>query len=147
MEAHPVRAVSTFYETAPIGRPEQEFYRNGIFAMEWTGGGRVLKFDVLQKVEESLGRERTDDVYVARTIDLDIVLFGNLVSHERDLDIPGPEIRERSFVAIPLCELLPDAVLPDTGERVADLPVCANTEAMQPDVLLTQKLKEMLDES
>ena len=143
----PVRAVSTFYETAAIDRPEQPSYRNGMFALEWSGGARALKFDHLRNVEAALGRTRTDDAYAPRTIDLDIMLLGNLVCREPDLQIPGPEIRGRPFVAVTLCELFPEAVLPDTGERIVELATGADVDSLMPDRALTEVLKEMLDGS
>lgn len=115
-----IEAVSLFYVTAAIGRPEQPAYLNGVVRM--TGGWtpRALKFEVLRPIEAALGRVRTADPYAARTIDLDIVLFGARVICAPDLVVPDPDIRKRSFLAAALLELAPDLVMPDTGAALAE---------------------------
>jgi dihydroneopterin aldolase/2-amino-4-hydroxy-6-hydroxymethyldihydropteridine diphosphokinase len=113
-----VVAVSTVYRTAPIGRTDQPFYLNTVWQIRTDRSPRQIKSDVLRRIEVELGRVRTQDRYRARTIDLDLLLYGELVIREADLVIPDPDIRQRPFLAIPLLELNPELILPDTQERL-----------------------------
>jgi len=132
--------ISTFYITSPLGRPDQLPYRNGAVKLRFAHQLQQLKFDILRPIEEGLGRERTCDTYAPRPIDLDILLFDTIVQDTDELKIPDPDIRTRAFVAIPLVELAPNLVLPDTGELLADLPLLQ--EELTEDISLTRKLKE-----
>lgn len=116
-----IEAISEFYVTPALGRPEQPDYLNGVIraAGEWTP--RALKFEVLRPIEAALGRVRTADKYAARTIDLDLVLFGTQVIREPDLVVPDPDVRTRVFLAAALLNIAPDLVLPDTGEALAEV--------------------------
>jgi 2-amino-4-hydroxy-6-hydroxymethyldihydropteridine diphosphokinase len=111
----PVRRVSNFYCTRPLARPGQGDFYNGVFEMDSWFGPRELKSFVLRRIEAELGRRRTADPHAARTIDLDILLYGDLVIEEEGLVVPDPGIAERAFIAVPLLELAPDAVLPGSG--------------------------------
>lgn len=134
--------VSTFYRCQALGRPDQPEFLNGACRIATSLAPRPLKFDVLRGVERRLGRERSADKYAPRTIDLDILLYGNVTCDEDDLHIPDPEIRTRPFVAVPLLELAPDAVLPDTGERLADLPAARQGSRLRPDLPFTEHMRE-----
>ncbi|HPO15699.1 MAG TPA: 2-amino-4-hydroxy-6-hydroxymethyldihydropteridine diphosphokinase [Candidatus Hydrogenedentes bacterium] len=116
-----IEAISEFYVTKALDRPDQPDYLNGVIrvAGEWTP--RALKFEVLRPIETALGRVRTADKYAARTIDLDLVLFGTQVIREPDLVVPDPEVRTRVFLAAALLDIAPDLVMPDTGEALADV--------------------------
>jgi 2-amino-4-hydroxy-6-hydroxymethyldihydropteridine diphosphokinase len=140
-----VTATSTLYWTAPVGRSEQARFLNGVWRIETSLAARQLKFDVLRNIESDLGRLRTADKCAPRTIDLDIVLYGHLVVDEADLRIPDPDIRQRPFIAIPLLELDPDLILPDTGERLADLPVVRRAEGLETATGLTARLRAILE--
>ena len=120
-EAAPVRRTSTFYRTPALGRPEQGDYLNGIWQVTTELEPRALKFSLLRRIEAELGRVRGTDRYAARPIDLDIALYGDLVLAGEDLQIPDPEIPLRPFLALPLLELDPDLILPDSGESLAAL--------------------------
>jgi len=109
-------AVSTFYRTEPIGKPEQASFVNGVWCIETAMDPRALKFEVLRAIETQLGRQRSDDKYADRTIDLDILLYGDRVVDEPDLKIPDPDIRRRPFLLFALVELAAELVFPDTGE-------------------------------
>jgi len=113
--------ISAFHRTEPLNRPEQDPFLNGVVEAETSLDPRDLKFSVLRKIEAELGRERSEDRYAARTIDLDILLCGDLVIDEPDLKIPDPEIAERPFLAIPLHELDPDLVLPGTNLSLKEI--------------------------
>ncbi|GMW02855.1 MAG: hypothetical protein AMXMBFR84_39910 [Candidatus Hydrogenedentota bacterium] len=116
-----ITSISTFYRTAPLGRPEQPEFLNGLVAVRTDLPPRQLKYDVLRNIEDRLGRLRSDDKDAARTIDLDIVLYDNWIVEEPDLRIPDPDLWIRPFLAVPLLEVAPDTVLPTTGEPLRAL--------------------------
>lgn len=147
-EACPIEGISTFYRTAPIGRPEQPAYLNGVICIKYTGAPRILKYAVLRPIEEALGRKRTTDLYAARPIDLDVLVCGMLVINEPDLVIPDPDIRNRTFLAASLCDLYPELVLPDTNSLVKDILTEEQLRALVPDMPFTRALRErFLNES
>ncbi len=115
-----LQRVSRFFVTAPIDRPEQGDYLNGMARIEGDWTPEALKFEVLRPIERALGRTRTADKYAARTLDLDITIFGNRVLREAALEIPDPDVRTRPFLAAALLDLEPDIILPDTGRRLAE---------------------------
>ncbi len=139
-----IGAVSTFYVTKALGNPEQPDYRNGVLEIETTFDAISLRNTVLRPIEDQLGRVRTHDPCAARTIDLDVVLHSDTVLHTDELELPATDIRERAFVAVPLLELAPNLVLPDTGERLSELKIAQVTENLVPDNTLTHNLKERL---
>ncbi|MFW6255407.1 MAG: 2-amino-4-hydroxy-6-hydroxymethyldihydropteridine diphosphokinase, partial [Candidatus Sumerlaeota bacterium] len=141
-----VLASSRFYRTPPIDRPEQDDYRNGVWQIESDKSPREIKYEILRRIESKLGRQRSADKYAAREIDLDLILYGNEIIREQGLDIPDPDIRKRLFIAIPLAELDPELVLPDSGEKLRDLCRAMNREDMEVDAALTDALANMLKE-
>jgi len=110
---HRLTGVSVFYRTKAIDRPEQPDYLNGVVSIHYSGVLRSLKFNVLRRIEELLGRERSKDAFAARPIDLDIILCGDLFLREPGLIIPDPDIRERPFLVGALLDLDPEITLPD----------------------------------
>ena len=114
-------AISTFYRTAAIERPEQPDYLNGVAMVWFDGDARTLKFGVLRAIEEELGRIRVQDPYEARTVDLDLLLFGKAVVNENGLVLPDPDLWLRPFVAAAAIELSPDLVVPGTGHPLREL--------------------------
>ena len=138
-----VVAISTLYWVKPLERSEQPDFLNGVCAVEVTRGPgpRHLKFEVLRPIERALGRVRTADKHAERTIDLDLLLFGELVLDEPDLVIPDPELRVRPFLAIPLLEIAPDLLLPGTREPLREVPAVAEPSGMKPEPGITQQLK------
>ncbi|MFP4057025.1 MAG: 2-amino-4-hydroxy-6-hydroxymethyldihydropteridine diphosphokinase [Candidatus Brocadiia bacterium] len=137
-------ATSTFYRTAPLERPRQPPFANGAWHIRTELGARELKFRLLRRVEARLGRVRTGDRFAPRPIDLDLALYGEAVIEEPDLRVPDPHIRRRAFLAVPLLELAPDIVLPDTGERLAELPAAASRDDLVPHEELTATLRRRL---
>lgn len=126
--AMPLTGVSTFYRTEPIGRPGQPVFLNGVAGVSCPVPARALKFEVLRGIEHALGRVRTADRFAPRTIDLDILLYGDAVIDEPGLRVPDDDLRRRAFLIAGLLELAPGLILPDTGERLehlADPRACA----------------------
>ncbi len=113
-----IRAVSTFYRSLPLGRPEQQPFVNGVVEVETDVPPRQLKYGVLRAVESEMGRIRTADKYAPRTLDLDILLYDARMICSPDLTLPDPEIVSRPFLAVPLAELAPEAVLPGDGRSL-----------------------------
>ena len=114
-----VVSVSTLRETEPWGPVEQPPFLNGALAIETDLGPQEV-LAVLLEVERALGRVREGERWGPRTIDLDVLLFGDLIVDEPGLTIPHPRLHERGFALEPLAELAPDAVVPGHG-RVTDL--------------------------
>ncbi|NIA13059.1 MAG: 2-amino-4-hydroxy-6-hydroxymethyldihydropteridine diphosphokinase [Nitrospiraceae bacterium] len=140
----PIVAVSTFYWTAPLGRPEQPPFLNGVAQIVTDTSAWSLKDKVLRRVEAELGRARTSDAHASRTIDLDILLFGDVIIDEPGLRIPDPEITRRVFVAAPLLELSPDLVLPGNDEALSRAEVVQDLASLVPAGEFTQQLRERL---
>lgn len=114
-----VRRVSSIIETDPVGPPGQSRYLNAAVSVETTLTARGL-LDALLGIERAHGRERRER-WGPRTLDLDIILFGDEMIDEPELKIPHPGMRERRFVLAPLAEIEPDLVDPETGRRVLEL--------------------------
>ncbi|MCF7975043.1 MAG: 2-amino-4-hydroxy-6-hydroxymethyldihydropteridine diphosphokinase [Phycisphaerae bacterium] len=100
-----VTAVSTFYRTEPIGRPDHPQYLNGVFEIRTDMPACDIASLVLHPIESQQGRIRTEDKYASRTLDLDLILYNDLKSSAARLRLPHPDI-ERVFVRDPIRELL-----------------------------------------
>ena len=112
--------ISRYYHTAPVGMTgPQPMFVNAAAVGETSASARAL-LDALLAIEQERGRERPH-VNAARTLDLDLVLFGDAVIDEPDLVIPHPRFRERRFVLEPLAEISPDLVDPVSGETIENL--------------------------
>jgi 2-amino-4-hydroxy-6-hydroxymethyldihydropteridine diphosphokinase len=111
--------VSDVIETDPVGvGPQPKFLNAGIVGL--FGGTPRELLDLLLAIERERGRERPFPG-AARTLDVDLVLFGDRVVTEPGLHVPHPRFRERSFVLQPLAEIAPDLVDPVTGRTVGDM--------------------------
>ena len=111
-----VLAVSALYQTPPWGKTDQPAFFNAAALVETDLAPRTLLEAVLG-IERSLGRLRTE-LWGPRTIDLDILLYGDQTIDEPGLTIPHPRIQERAFVIRPLADILPDAMI--AGRCVSD---------------------------
>jgi 2-amino-4-hydroxy-6-hydroxymethyldihydropteridine diphosphokinase len=113
-----VVAVSSVYETAPVGGPEQGRYLNAVAVVETDLDPGALLEGCLA-LERALGRRRRER-WGPRSIDLDVLLYGDTAVDRPGLTVPHPRMKERRFVLEPLAEAWPDARLPD-GTAVSDL--------------------------
>lgn len=138
-----ITGISTFYRTTPIGRPEQPPFINGVIAADTDLPPYQVKFDVLQPIEIALGRVRTADKYAARPIDLDLLLYDDLVIADDSLMLPDPEIALRPFLAVPLAELSAELVLPD-GRGLRAIAATFTDYGMIPLEVFTSALRELL---
>ena len=109
-----VLAVSRLRETDPVGLEEQPRFLNGAAVLETTVGPRAL-LQTLLRVERELGRVRDGVRFGPRTIDLDLLLYGEEVVDEPGLTVPHPRLHERRFALEPLEELDPRLELPGWG--------------------------------
>ena len=109
-----VVAVSTFRETDPVGYEDQPRFLNAAVALETALTPREL-LDRLLAVERELGRTRDGPRYGPRTIDLDLLLYGDETVDEPGLRVPHPRLAERRFALEPLFELDPGLIIPGVG--------------------------------
>jgi 2-amino-4-hydroxy-6-hydroxymethyldihydropteridine diphosphokinase len=115
--------VSTFHKTKPVGVGPQPLFLNAAVTGETVLSARDL-LDTLLDIERRFGRERPSPG-APRTLDLDLILYGDSIIDEPDLVVPHPRFRERAFVLAPLAEIAGDWRDPVTermvGELLADL--------------------------
>lgn len=105
--------VSSFYRSAPVGYADQPDFVNAVAAIETGLSPRGL-LDALLAVERRHGRVR-EFPNAPRTLDLDIVAYGDRTIDEPGLAVPHPRMHERAFVMVPLAEIAPDAAIPGRG--------------------------------
>ena len=108
-QATDVTAISSFYETAPVGGPEQDNYINAVVTLESELPAADL-LSLLHGIEKSMGRVR-DVHWGPRVIDLDLIQYGTLLSKSEELMLPHPRAYERRFVLEPWHEIDADAIL------------------------------------
>lgn len=121
-----IDAVSKLYETAPVGGPENQGpYLNAALAATTTLDAAELLAN-LHRIEATRERKRTVH-WGPRTLDLDLLVYGDLVSDTPSLQVPHPRQHERRFVLVPVCDVAPHVVHPVLGrtmrELLANLPV------------------------
>lgn len=116
---------SSFYTSKPMGPQDQPDYCNAVIEIchELTP---LELLDALQHIELTAGRERKDERWGPRTLDLDIILFNDLEIHTERLTIPHYGMKVREFVLMPLHEIAPDLILPD-GDNISHL--CNNIDS------------------
>jgi 2-amino-4-hydroxy-6-hydroxymethyldihydropteridine diphosphokinase len=120
-------AVSPVFETAPVGGPEQPPYLNAVLIAETTLPARAV-LDRCLGIEDAFGRVRRE-VWGPRTLDLDLIIYGDEVSDDPELTLPHPRAHERAFVLAPWHAADPSAQLPGHG-RVADLLAAAGLDGV-----------------
>jgi 2-amino-4-hydroxy-6-hydroxymethyldihydropteridine diphosphokinase len=112
--------VSRFFETQPVGAgPEHGPFLNAVVVGRTQLPARLL-LERLLEIEEERGRARPYPM-APRTLDLDLILYGDAIIQEDGLSVPHPRFREREFVLRPLAEIAPDMIDPLTKKRIADL--------------------------
>jgi 2-amino-4-hydroxy-6-hydroxymethyldihydropteridine diphosphokinase len=106
--------ISTLIETEPWGYADQPLFLNAVAELETDEPPRALLARLLE-IERELGRTRDGPRYGPRTIDLDLLLYGDDRLDEPGLGLPHPRLHERAFVLEPLAELAPELVVPGLG--------------------------------
>ena len=115
-----VTALSSFYETSPVGKVAQDAFYNAVIRLSTRLDARSLLTHLLTIEDTSFQRIRT--VHQGpRRMDLDLLLFGNEIISEENLIVPHPRLTERRFVLQPLCEIAPDLPHPQTGTRIREI--------------------------
>lgn len=117
-EAIAVVSRSSWYKTAPVGPPQPD-YINGCAILEVRLSPQDL-LETLLEIEKQFGRTRRER-WGPRTLDLDLLLFDDLILDTPPLQIPHPRMRERAFVLVPLAEIAPEWIDPVTGVAIAQL--------------------------
>jgi len=113
---------SRLYRTPAWGKTDQPAFVNAAAVLETGLDARAL-LDAMLSIERDFGRERAgdgSDRWGARTLDLDLLLYGDEAIDEPGLHVPHPHLHERAFALVPLIEIAPDVVIPGHG-RAADL--------------------------
>jgi len=115
-----VTALSSFYETSPVGNVNQGAFYNAVLRLStWLDAGALLTH-LLQIEDKTFRRVRT--VFQGpRRMDLDLLLYGNSIISEKELIVPHPRLLERRFVLQPLAEIAPDLQHPLTGKSICEL--------------------------
>ena len=125
-------AFSNLYASAPMGPKDQPDYVNAVMSVTTTLAPIEL-LNVLQGIEREHGRIRGGRRWCARTLDLDVLLYGNEIIDLPELKVPHPGITERPFVLYPLYECDPDLVIPGNGKVADILTHCPHTELRKLD--------------
>lgn len=113
-EATNVEKVSSYFVTKPVGYKEQPDFLNAVCIIETELPAMEL-LNMLHGIEKAMGRERTIK-WGPRTLDLDIIQYGTLLSNAEELTLPHPRAHERKFVLEPWAEIEPDAILLTHGK-------------------------------
>ncbi|WP_236739036.1 2-amino-4-hydroxy-6-hydroxymethyldihydropteridine diphosphokinase [[Phormidium ambiguum] IAM M-71] len=111
-------AQSSFYRTAPVGPPQPD-YLNGCALLKLEMSPQEL-LETLLAIEAKFGRVRQER-WGPRILDLDLILFDNLILETPNLTLPHPYFRERAFVLVPLAEIAPNWIDPISGKAIAQL--------------------------
>lgn len=123
-----VVALSGVYQNPAVGPTPQPDFLNAAALIETTLEPSEIRTR-LRAIEADLGRARTDDTHAARTIDLDLCLYGDLVTKTPELTLPHPDVTNYAFVAAPLAELAPDFRHPGVDGSLAELSARLGTRA------------------
>lgn len=119
-----ITSVSALYGSKPMGPQDQPDYVNAVLALT-TSLAPLALLDELQQIEQASGRVRKEERWGPRTLDLDIILFGEQQINNQRLTVPHYGMKVREFVLLPLLEIAPELILPD-GDKLSAL--CNNID-------------------
>ncbi len=122
-----ILSVSDIYKSLPLGPKNQPVYYNGVLAIKTDSNPDQL-LDRLQSIENAQGRVRKER-WGARTLDLDILLYGDEIITKNHLKIPHPQMHLRNFVIVPLCDIAPELILP-SGQKIVDIKAQLGTKGL-----------------
>ncbi|MBX8635931.1 MAG: 2-amino-4-hydroxy-6-hydroxymethyldihydropteridine diphosphokinase [Thermoplasmata archaeon] len=137
-----VIGLSTVYRTSPIKSVEQPDFYNCVARCETSVGPHELKFTILREIEARLGRKRVANRYAPRTIDIDLIIYGEECFDERGLHIPDPDIRHRPFLAFCLQELNDRLSVPCAHLNIWEITTTISRKGMKPLDRYTTELRE-----
>jgi 2-amino-4-hydroxy-6-hydroxymethyldihydropteridine diphosphokinase len=115
-----VRKASSVYLTQPWGFESQDAFLNQALLMHTSLEPMKLLY-VIQKIEKDLGRNRQINFYTSRTIDIDLIFYGQMIVKEPELTVPHPLMQLRKFVLVPICEIIPEYRHPVDERTVAEI--------------------------
>lgn len=121
---------SSLYRSPPMGPQDQPDYVNAVAAIDTRLSAEDL-LQQLQKIEQHHGRVRSPQRWTARTLDLDLLLYGQQIIKRSELTIPHPGIADRNFVLYPLQEIAPELVIPQLGALSALIAGCDRDDLIQ----------------
>ncbi len=114
-----VKSVSSIYETEPVGYEEQPLFLNVVCRIATVLSPEEL-LGFAKEIEAGIGRVASF-VNAPRPIDIDILVYGNVIIETRELTVPHPRLKDRAFVLVPLAEVAPDLIVPGLRKSVARL--------------------------
>lgn len=116
-----ILAISSAWETIPVGFLEQPNFLNAALLLETELTANIIRTTTIPAIEQTLHRVRTANPNASRTIDIDLALFNDEIFTLGTRQIPDPDILTRAFVAIPLAEIAPNYIHPQTGQTLRDI--------------------------
>ncbi|MDO9169777.1 MAG: 2-amino-4-hydroxy-6-hydroxymethyldihydropteridine diphosphokinase [Methylobacter sp.] len=125
-------AFSSLYHSSPMGPQDQPDYVNAVMGVK-TGLSPIALLRCLQRIENAQGRVRKSERWGARTLDLDVLLYGDQVIELPDLIVPHAGLAERAFVLYPLYEIAPQLLVPGKGHIASLLDQCPMNELKRLD--------------
>ncbi|MCQ4313066.1 2-amino-4-hydroxy-6-hydroxymethyldihydropteridine diphosphokinase [Stutzerimonas sp. VN223-3] len=125
-----IAAVSSLYVSDPLGPPDQPRYNNAVAALD-TSLAPLALLEALQAIELAQGRIRKAERWGPRTLDLDILLFGDRIIDEPRLTVPHYHLHARPFVLYPLADVAPQALRLADGRRLVDLLAACPFEGLE----------------
>lgn len=134
LKSHPkiqIQCTSHIYETEPLYIKNQGDYLNCVVQIRTDLQCKIL-LEKVQKIEEELGRIRNNVRFAPRTIDIDIIFYGNQIINQENLQVPHKRYSERRFVLVPLNEIAPELVCPKTHKSVKHiLAICQDNSTIR----------------
>ena len=137
-----IMGISTVYRTQAESRPRQPSYYNCVIRIKTELGPEELKYRLLRGIEGLLERRREKDKFAPRTIDLDLLLYGNTRIKTPSLTVPDSEISTRPYLALALRELHPRLRLPGSGVRIGTIVPASASRKMAPLRNYTELLRK-----
>ncbi|MDH5513428.1 MAG: 2-amino-4-hydroxy-6-hydroxymethyldihydropteridine diphosphokinase [Gammaproteobacteria bacterium] len=134
LENTQVEMCSSLYRTAPVGKQDQPDFVNAVCRVR-TGQAPVKLMRNLLQIERTHGRVREGEKGGPRTLDLDLLLYGNQEIETGELTLPHPRLHERAFVLYPLHEIEPDLIIPGRGTLRELLEICADQRVQKVDAV------------
>jgi 2-amino-4-hydroxy-6-hydroxymethyldihydropteridine diphosphokinase len=135
-----IKGISPVYVTEAENRPRQHDYLNCVIQICTRMKPLQLKYNILRRIEALLGRKRTKDKFAARTIDLDLIVYGKVKSKSSKLSIPDPVILKRQYIALGLYKLNPGLNIPGLGKIKKIVSEFGKSEYRQVPSLFNKKI-------